>query len=287
MEVFSSSVEIRAAVAEAKSRDQRVGLVPTMGALHGGHLALVEEVARYCDVVVTWIFVNPTQFNEPKDYERYPRTLDKDVALLREHGVDFVFAPPVHEIYPAGLEAYYEQRSARVYAGDCARGMEGAYRPGHFDGVVHVCSCFFNIVRPDVVVFGEKDYQQLKVIEQLLRDLHLDIDIRPVEIRREESGLAQSSRNSLLASDSSAALISTALFEAQGKVAKGEQEVASLADGVRNVIAAGGLEVEYVEIVDCETLAPLTIVESQARLLVAVRDGEVRLIDNVSLGGAR
>lgn len=284
MLVIRSEDEVRKVLFEERKCGKRIGLVPTMGALHQGHLSLVEVLKPHCDYVVMWVFLNPVQFNSKADYERYPTDLERDVELARDAGVDLVFAPELEEIYPRGLDAYYEQKSCRVFAGDCSEGLCGAGRPGHFDGVAHVVCLFFNILRPDVAVFGEKDYQQVRVVQQLVDDLHMGVELITAPILREESGLALSSRNQLLTEKREASLsISRALIKARDAVASGETSVEKLHNLLSSEMRAAGLEIEYIELRHTETLEPLDVLSDQAQLLVAAFAGEVRLIDNMRL----
>lgn len=284
MEVIKTEREVRKVLTEIRARGLRIGLVPTMGALHEGHLSLVRAVRPHCDYVVMWIFLNPMQFNDLRDYEAYPRTLERDLELANGAGVDLVFAPSEQEIYPRGVSAYEQSECCRVYAGDCSRGFCGAYRPGHFDGVAHVVTIFFNILRPDVAVFGEKDYQQVRVIEQLVADLHLGVELIHAPIIREESGLARSSRNVLLKGDPEAPVaIWRSLAAARDMAARGETSAEKIRRFVVERIELAGLRVEYAEVVDKDSLKPLERIEDEAQLLLAAYSGSVRLIDNVSL----
>ncbi len=284
MEVIYSISEIRQRLKQVRALNKRIGVVPTMGALHQGHMSLVRRIKPHCDYLVMWIFLNPTQFNSIADYEKYPRVLDEDCRLAADSGVDLVFAPKVEDIYPSGLHAYTERRSCRVTAGGRSWELCGDRRPGHFDGVVHIVSVLFNLIQPDIAVFGEKDYQQLRVIEQLVQDLHYNIEIIAAPLIRDESGLALSSRNKLLAEGADAPLsISRALLKAKDLVAAGECSAAAITDMVRREMEQTGLIVDYVEICDTETLRPLEHIERQAQLLVAAFAGQVRLIDNLRL----
>ncbi len=276
--------DVKQILAAERRSGKRIGVVPTMGALHEGHLSLVRVIRPQCDHVVLWLFLNPTQFNSKADYDKYPRTLERDAALAKEAGVDLVFAPSVEEIYPDGLEAYYEKRSVRTYAGACSWGLCGAKRPGHFDGVVHIVAVLFNILQPDVAVFGEKDYQQLRVIEQLVRDMHYHIEIIAAPLIRAESGIALSSRNELLQKDSTAPLaLSRALLSARDAAEQGETDAASIRELAAGIIRTAGLSIDYVEVTDIHTLAPVAEIRNEAQLLVAAYCGEVRLIDNIRL----
>ena len=237
-----------------------VGLVPTMGALHAGHAALFDAARPGCDVLVASIFVNPAQFSEHADLTAYPRDLDRDAAFAAEHGVDVVFAPPADDMYPAGFATWVEP-------GGAAEGLESTSRPGHFRGVATVCLKLFNLVRPQVAWFGQKDAQQVAVVKQLVRDLNVPVEIRVVETARDEDGLAFSSRNARLTRDERelARAIPRAL-EARD------------AEAARAVLETAGLEPDYVEVADLDG----------PTLLVAARVGSTRLIDNVPLRkGAR
>jgi len=283
MRIVKTVAELRSIISEQRRAGKRIGLVPTMGALHPGHMSLVPVVREHSDFVVLWIFVNPTQFNSKQDLDSYPRELESDCRKAGQAGVDLVFAPEADEIYPEGLDSGYQRCS--VAAGGYSRGLCGATRPGHFDGVVSVVTIFFNIVQPDAAVFGEKDYQQLKVIQQLVHDLHMPIKIVAAPLVRETDGLALSSRNQLLSSEDRerGLSISHSLFEAKRLVAAGEPDAAVIRSMVSEQLEAAGLKVDYVEIVDTETLVPLRSIESTGQLVVAAFAGAVRLIDNIRL----
>ena len=284
MIVSALESDVRSILRELREQGKRIGVVPTMGALHEGHLSLVRVIKPHCDYVVMWIFLNPTQFNSQSDYERYPQNLERDTQLAAEAGVDLIFAPAVEDMYPAGLDAYVQKRMVRAYAGDRSWGLCGAKRPGHFDGVVHIVSILFNIIQPDVAVFGEKDYQQLQVIQQLVQDMHYGIEILAAPLIRDQSGIALSSRNQLLEKGSDAPLaLSRALITARELVAAGESRAPRIREIVQEEIERAGLQVDYVEVTDCDTLQKLDQIEDQAQLLAAAFCGEVRLIDNIRL----
>jgi pantoate--beta-alanine ligase len=251
-----------------------------MGALHEGHLRLVEEARQMCDVVIVSIFVNPTQFNDKKDLEKYPRDLTSDAALLTQYQVDYIFTPDEEEIYPAGFSTY-------VYVENLTETLEGASRPGHFRGVATVVTILFNTIRPDFAFFGQKDAQQVAVIKRLTTDLGFDTEIVVVPIVREESGLAMSSRNQLLSPGERrrASIIYKGLRDAKLAARDGERNAAILAEIVRRTIETEPLaQVDYVAAVDNETLEPVEKVgESPVLIAVAVRFGNVRLIDNTVL----
>ena len=236
-------------------RNGIVGLVPTMGALHAGHAALFQSARPECAVLVASVFVNPAQFSEPSDLTAYPRDLDRDAAFAAEHGVDVVFAPPAEEMYPRGFATWVEP-------GGAADGLESATRPGHFRGVATVCLKLFNLVRPQIAWFGQKDAQQVAVVKQLVRDLNVPVEIRVVETARDEDGLAFSSRNSRLSKEDR--VLARAIPRAL--------ETRDV-DAARAVLIAAGVQPDYVEVADFDG----------PTLLVAARVGSTRLIDNIPL----
>jgi pantoate--beta-alanine ligase len=254
-----------------------IGFVPTMGALHAGHISLVEKAVSETEIVVVSIFVNPTQFNDPKDLERYPRTLNADLKLLEKTGCQIIFAPTAKEIYP-------EPDSRMFEFGALETVMEGKHRPGHFNGVAQVVSKLFDIVQPGKAYFGLKDFQQLAVIKEMVAQLNIPVEIVPCPIVREDSGLAMSSRNELLTADErkNAAVISQTLFETQ-KLTR-QKSVRELAEWITSTINKNRyLNVEYVEIVDDRQLQPIKSWEENGGKVccVAVFCGKVRLIDNI------
>lgn len=268
---------------EQRVNNTTIGLVPTMGALHAGHLSLVQAIKPYCNKIVMSVFLNPTQFNSQNDYDHYPRRLKEDIILASSAEVDVIFAPSVEEMYPEGLSDYTTNASVRVHAGSRAERLCGATRHGHFDGVVHVVCMLFNIISPDYAVFGEKDYQQLQVIRQMVKDLHYDINIIPAPIIREQSGLALSSRNELLHDKNTSLAIYTSLLEAKKLVTNGEFNSSIIIQKITNLLIHSNLKIDYVEIVDEESLTPIAQVSANARLLIAVFCNNVRLIDNIQL----
>lgn len=263
-----------------RRESKTVGFVATMGALHDGHIALVKEARAACDIVVVSIFVNPKQFNDTTDLEKYPRDLMADAALLAEFDVDYVFAPEPGEIYPDGFSTYVEVETLGSV-------LEGASRPGHFRGVATVITILFNTIRPDRAYFGQKDAQQVALIKRLTLDLGFETEVVTVPTVRESSGLAMSSRNVLLSPEErvKAAVIIEALREAKLAFKKGERNASSLAEIVTRRIAqepVAGLD--HVSIVDRETMQPVDKIGDEETLIVAaVRIGDVRLIDNVIL----
>lgn len=278
MQLYSTIYDLREALSEDRNAGKTVGFVPTMGALHQGHLELVKRSVSENDVSVVSIFVNPTQFNDPGDLLKYPRTLEADCDLLRSVACTYVFTPDAKEIYP-------EPDTRPFDFGDLVTGMEGRFRPGHFNGVAQVVSRLFDIVKPDKAYFGEKDFQQSAVVRELVRQLDLNIQIIVCPIVREKDGLAMSSRNRRLDENQrkQAVIISETLFESVEM--KKNVSVRDLKRRVINRInAAPGLQVEYFEIVDGTTLQPVEKWEDTNYPVgcTAVFAGEVRLIDNVT-----
>lgn len=258
--------------------------MPTMGALHKGHLSLARTLNEHADIRVCSVFVNPTQFNDPKDYEAYVINLESDKRQLEREGVDILFAPSVSEIYPPGFQTL-------VTVNEIAKPFEGALRPGHFAGVATVVSILFQIVRPHVAIFGEKDFQQLRLIERMVEDLKFDIEIVRGALVRDADGLALSSRNARLSPQGrvNALQISKGLFAARAAFAAGERSTAVLEGLVVQAInAMPSPQIDYASLVDEETLAPAgPRAPERCRLLVVVRVEGVRLLDNVGLvGGA-
>jgi pantoate--beta-alanine ligase len=261
-----------------REQDKTVGLVPTMGALHEGHLSLVREARRMCDVVVVSVFVNPTQFGPGEDFEHYPRDLTKDTALLTDYNVDYIFAPTVEEIYPKGFSTY-------VNVEGVSEQLEGASRPGHFRGVATVVTILLNTIRPDFAFFGQKDAQQALIIRRLVKDLAFDAEIVILPIVREDSGLAISSRNLYLTPDeqNSATVIHKALVQAKTTFKEGERNAHRIMDVVRNTIEAEPrARLDYVA--DAETLEKVDRIDERPTLIaVAAYVGKTRLIDNTIL----
>ncbi|MEO8436426.1 MAG: pantoate--beta-alanine ligase, partial [Pyrinomonadaceae bacterium] len=236
-----------------REQDRTIGLVPTMGALHDGHLSLVREARRMCDVVVVSVFVNPTQFGPSEDFEHYPRDLTKDTALLTDYNVNYIFAPSTEEMYPKGFSTY-------VNVSGLSKPLEGETRPGHFRGVATVVAILLNTVRPDFAFFGQKDAQQSVIIRRMVKDLAFDTEIVVLPTVREESGLAISSRNLYLNTEEqqSAAVIHRGLAKAEEVFKKGERHADRLEEVVRTTIESEpGARVDYVSVVDAETLEKL------------------------------
>jgi pantoate--beta-alanine ligase len=278
--VLRTAPEVRQYSLELLRADRRLALVPTMGLLHEGHLSLMREAARRADVVMTSIFVNPTQFGPNEDYARYPRDLEGDLAKCAAAGVQGVFAPDAQQMYPEGHQTFVEVRGLSM-------GLCGERRPGHFRGVATVVAQLFALIRPQVALFGEKDYQQLVVIRRMSQDLHLDVEVVGLPTVREPDGLALSSRNSYLSEQERARALSLyrGLCAARHLVKNGTSQVAELVSAVRQELERGEVREDYVAIVDAQTLRPLErVLKGQpARGLVAGYVGTTRLIDNVAL----
>lgn len=263
-----------------RDQDRTIGLVPTMGALHDGHLSLVREARRMCDVVVVSVFVNPTQFSPGEDFERYPRDLTKDTALLTDYNVDYIFAPSPEEMYPKGFSTY-------VTVEGLSDQMEGVARPGHFRGVATVVTVLLNIVHPDFAFFGQKDAQQTLVVKRLVRDLSLESEIVVLPTVREPSGLALSSRNAYLNDEErqSASIIYKALTRAESAYAEGERNATKISGIVRSTVETDPrATIDYISVSDADTLEKVEKMNDRAVLIaVAVRFGKTRLIDNIVL----
>jgi pantoate--beta-alanine ligase len=275
LKILRSVADVRAWRAGAG----RIGFVPTMGALHAGHASLVERAVRETEAAIVSIFVNPTQFGPNEDFAAYPRKEAEDLALLERHGCAAAFIPPVAEIYPPG-------DATRVTPGPIAAPLEGAARPGHFVGVATVVAKLLAIVRPDVAFFGQKDFQQLRVLQTIARDLRLGADIVGCPTVREPDGLAMSSRNAYLTPEQrrDAVALSRGLFAARERWEQGVREPERLIDAVRRHTDGPGIALEYVSAADPVTLAELQAPADSAVVSLAARVGKARLIDNVLLG---
>lgn len=277
--IFETVAALRQQVAGWHAKGEQVALVPTMGALHDGHIALVREGQRHARRVVVSVFVNPTQFAPHEDFQKYPRTFEEDCARLVAAGADAVFFPSVAEMYPPGF-------ATRVLLlGPAAVGLEDRFRPTHFEGVATICCKLFTQSRADCAVFGEKDYQQLKVVTRMAADLDLGIRIVPLATIREPDGLAMSSRNRYLSPEhrALAPLLHRAMQDCAGRVRNGTAPAAAVGEAQMAIIAAG-FELDYLEARHAETLAPLaTASDGPLRLLVAARIGGTRLLDNIAV----
>lgn len=277
MQTIRQTESLREAVAAFRAEGARIALVPTMGALHAGHMALVEAAKRPGTRVVASIFVNPKQFGANEDLSRYPRKETADARMLKDAGCDLLWMPPVEIMYPEGF-------ATNISVAGVSDGLDGAARPGHFDGVATVVTKLFNQVRPDTAYFGEKDFQQLAVIRRMIIDLDLDIEIVGVPTQREDDGLALSSRNIYLDDDQRARAVTLprALGVAAKAIGRGDDAEAAL-ETARESLRTAGFEVDYVELVDAETLTPGHDPDRPRRLLAAARIGTTRLIDNLAI----
>ncbi|WP_242186739.1 pantoate--beta-alanine ligase [Sphingomonas sp. CARO-RG-8B-R24-01] len=277
MQTIRTLDALRSAIADFRSDGAGIALVPTMGALHSGHIALIETARRQGRKVVASIFVNPRQFGPNEDLARYPRREAADARMLTEAGCDLLWLPPVDVMYPAGF-------ATNISVSGVSEGLDGAARPGHFDGVATVVAKLFNQVRPDVALFGEKDFQQLAVIRRMVTDLDFGIEIEGVPTQRDDDGLALSSRNVYLEPEQRAAAVALprALGEAARAIARGDSPEDALAAARESLIAAGFV-VDYVELVDAATLTAEMAEDRPRRLLAAARLGATRLIDNLDV----
>ncbi len=274
--IYRSVADLRQAVRGWKAAGQSIGVVPTMGALHDGHLSLAQRARAECDRVITTIFVNPKQFNNPDDLKKYPRTLEADAALLGTVPVDGIFAPPVEEVYPDGF-------ITTVTMAGVAQPLEGHMRPGHFDGVATVVTKLFGMSMADKGYFGQKDWQQLQVVLRLVRDLNIPVQVVGCETIREADGLAMSSRNVRLtaAGRMKAPVLYTAITAAAEDIRAGQSDRMAIREAAEAIRAAGFDRVEYIELRDAETLMPSDDVTRPRRMLAACWLDGVRLIDNI------
>lgn len=279
MQIAKTIREVRAWTKLARSEGKTIGFVPTMGYFHEGHLNLMRRAKTECDLCVVSLFVNPTQFGPSEDYQRYPRDFTRDAAMAESVGVDLLFAPEVEEMYGEGYQTWVEVT-------DITQRLEGAARPGHFRGVATVCTKLFNIVQADRAYFGKKDYQQMKVIQRLVKDLNLPLEIVPCETVREPDGLAMSSRNVYLSPEErrAATVLYRALCAGRDAILSGERDGIKIQKLVEQVIATEPLvKSEYVDVADAETLEPLQELKGEVLLSLAARVRVARLIDNVTV----
>lgn len=277
MKVLTHISEVKAAIRKEKDAGRRIGLVPTMGFLHEGHLSLVRESLRRTGFTVVSLFVNPTQFGPKEDFREYPRDLDRDREVLEKLDVDVLFIPGEKEMYPEGYKTFVEVK-------DLQDKLCGRSRPGHFRGVCTVVLKLFHIVDPDEAFFGQKDAQQALILKKMVRDLNLDVDIRVLPIVRDEDGLALSSRNVYLKGEQrqAALCLVKSLREAEYLLRTGEKESSAILRKMEQVIGSDPLaRIDYIEIVDLENLEPLDKIEKEALIALAVFIGRVRLIDNM------
>ena len=282
METIRSVAQLRAAMAGPRRDGRVIGLVPTMGAFHEGHLSLMRAARRRCDLVVVWLFVNPTQFNDSRDLAVYPRDEERDAAQAADLGVDYLFAPPVDEVYPDGF-------ATTVSVSGLTEDLEGASRGrGHFDGVTTVVAKLLNMVGPDIAFFGQKDAQQVAVVRRMVRDLNIPVEIETCPTVRAPDGLALSSRNQLLAEPDRrrATVLHRALRLVAGAVAEGERDPEAATDEARAELAEAGVEPEYLAVVSPQTMEPVDRIEGDVLAVIAARIGAVRLIDNLPISVA-
>ena len=280
MQTITEISALRHIVTEARKNGKSIGFIPTMGFLHEGHLSLMTRARQENDLVITSVFVNPTQFGPNEDFDSYPRNPEADSALMEGAGVDAAFFPTVDALYPPGYETYVNLE------GELTQGLCGASRPGHFKGVTTVVAKLFNLVQPDRAYFGQKDAQQVAVIRRMVADLNIPVEIIACPIVREVDGLALSSRNTYLSSHErqDALVLSQSLKAAEAAVAGGERSAAAIGSLIRSKIAAVPFAAaDYVEIVDADSLKPLVILEGRVLIALAVKIGRTRLIDNCVL----
>jgi pantoate--beta-alanine ligase len=277
MEIIASPSEMQQWSERARRRGETIAFVPTMGFLHQGHLTLMREGRKRASLLSSSLFVNPAQFGPNEDFARYPRNFDGDCAMMRTVPVDVLFAPEPDTMYPPGSQTWVE-------ATEVTQGLCGAHRPGHFRGVTTVVAKLFNIVKPQVALFGEKDFQQLRAIEQMVRDLNFDLEIVPVPTVREPDGLAMSSRNAYLSPDErrKALSLSCALRAAGASFKDGSRSPRDLVRAASRVLeSTPGVKIEYVEAVDAATLETIDTIKRPVVVAIAARVGNTRLIDNV------
>jgi pantoate--beta-alanine ligase len=283
MRTVTTIAGMKAAGIEAKAKGQTIGLVPTMGYLHEGHLSLVRECLKSADVTVVSIFVNPLQFGPHEDFRRYPRDPEQDAALLEKEGVDILFLPENREMYPEGYRTSVEVAGLQEK-------LCGRSRPGHFKGVATVVLKLFNIVRPDYAFFGQKDAQQVVILRKMVEDLNADVEIRAMPIIRDPDGLAMSSRNSYLSAEErrAALVLSRSLGQARRMFEKGERAAGPIRERLLRTIASEPLaRIDYAEVVDPSSLEPVERIDGAALVALAVYFGKTRLIDNTILGSTR
>ena len=277
MKIVSNIKEMKQAVSRVKAVGKMIGLVPTMGFLHEGHLSLVRESVRWTDTTVVSIFVNPAQFAPHEDFEDYPRDIQKDLDLLEKEGTDFVFTPSVGEMYPEGYKTYVEVHGLQEK-------LCGVSRPIFFRGIGTIVIKLFHIINPDLAFFGQKDAQQALILKKMVRDLDLDVQVEVLPVVRDQDGLALSSRNHYFNPEQrkAALCLSKSLNQAQDMIAAGEEETQNIIQAMKAVIEAEPLaKIDYVEIVDTEDLSPLDKVKKGSLIALAVYIGKVRLIDNI------
>ena len=276
MKIISDISKLREEIKKEKFSNKKIGFVPTMGTLHDGHLSLVKMAKKNSDFIVVSIFVNPTQFGDKEDLDKYPRDLESDAKKLEKLGVNLIFAPTEKEIYTEGYQTV-------ISVTQVSKGLCGDKRAGHFEGVATIVTKLFNIVTPDIAFFGQKDYQQLQLITRMVTDLNMDIKIKSVPIKRESDGLAMSSRNLRLskAGRKKAALLNKELKAVIKKYKDGEKDANKIVDIVKSRLEESGIEIDYVEIRDNNTLASKVEIDDNSRIFIAAFVENIRLIDNI------
>ena len=276
----TSVIELRQYIQHWKNHGKSIAFIPTMGNLHQGHISLVEKGQSLCDHTICSIFVNPMQFGPNEDFNHYPRTLERDIDQLEAIGCDLVYLPAASELYPDGLE-----KITQVQVTDLTGVFEGAHRPGHFTGVATIVLKLLNIVRPDVSIFGKKDFQQYRVISKMVEDLNLEVDIIGAETTREPNGLATSSRNQYLSDDQKelASLINQTLIESAASITAGENTFDKLEQRAIERLNQAGFETDYFCVCNVETLEPASPEDRRLVILVTARLGETRLLDNIEI----
>ncbi|MCK5226432.1 MAG: pantoate--beta-alanine ligase [Planctomycetes bacterium] len=277
MKISETIKSVRELVNTARKAGKKIGFVPTMGALHIGHISLIEEAVKQCDFVAVSIFVNPTQFSVGEDFQKYPRPLQADLEICKKAGVDVVFAPSIKEMYP-------NENLTWVNVEKITEPLCGKSRHGHFRGVATVCTKLFNIVVPDFAYFGQKDAQQAAVIKQMISDLNMPVEIVVCPTVREKDGLAVSSRNQYLSRQhkKDATLIYKSLQKCQQMILAGEEDVSVIIDGIGQILSQSpAIEIEYISVVDAQTLQNLTKISGKVLVAIAVKIGSTRLIDNI------
>lgn len=280
MQVIKNPKQLQDTMLELKKQGKKIGFVPTMGYLHEGHTSLIKCAKKENDIVVVSIFVNPLQFGKNEDLDKYPRDFERDKSICEREGVDYLFYPDYKDMYPEGFQTYVE-------VVELSKGLCGDYRPGHFKGVATVVLKLFNIVCPDNAYFGKKDYQQLKVIQRMVKDLNVPVNVVGCPIVREPDGLAMSSRNTYLSNEErqSATYIYKGLLEGKRLFQSGERDAEKIRQAVIDTIKKASLlkEIQYVEVVDKDSLKPKKVAESGDVIAVAIYIGNTRLIDNMEL----
>ena len=278
MKIISSVNEMASFAKDIKSRAKSIGLVPTMGYLHEGHLSLIKEARAATDTVVVSVFVNPTQFGPGEDYVSYPRDIKRDTLEAERAGTDIIFAPKVEQVYPESYSTYVEVEGL-------SEALCGKTRPGHFRGVTTVCTKLFNIIEPDIVFFGQKDAQQAAIIQKMVKDLNMNVKLKVLPTLREKDGLAMSSRNKYLSPKQrkDASVLYQALNEAKNMIETGEKNADKIKKRMKKTIDKVDSKIDYISIVDADSLKDVSVISGKALIALAVRIGRARLIDNIQI----